>query len=113
MNKELIDRICKQLPNGVSMEDSDSITIDEVDYDWCVIEELPTEDEGKYQFGGTIYGVGHKSKEGYGIVGDPLFYVEQDFTQTGSYYSYQERTFDKPYVVEKKEKIITVWEAVR
>ena len=75
------------------------------------VEELDTTDEGKYQFGGTIYGVGEFVEETFGIKGDYLFYIEQDFTQTGSYYSYQEREFEAPYIVEQKEVVKTVWVA--
>ena len=75
------------------------------------VAELDTTDEGKYQFGGTVFGVGEFVEETFGIKGDYLFYIEQDFTQTGSYYSYQEREFEKPYIVEQKEVVKTVWVA--
>lgn len=107
MNTELINEIIELLPNDTFMEDSDGIIIDNVKYGWSIIEELTTEDEGKYQYGGFIYGIGVLDENN--VVGKPLFYVEQDFTQTGSYYSFQERMFNKPYVVEKKEVLTYEW----
>ena len=40
-----------------------------------------------------------------------MFYIEQDFTQTGSYYSFQEREFEAPYIVKQREVVKTVWVA--
>ena len=113
MSKELFDRIREEMPSSISIEDMEVIVVDGHKYDCEEVEELETVDEGKYQYGGSIYAIGVFNEEkGYGIKNDPLFYVRQDFTQTGSYYSYQEREYEKPYIVEKKEKVITVWEAV-
>lgn len=112
MNKELFDRICEEMPSNTSLENMEVIEIDGHKYDCEEVEELETVDEGKYQFGGSIYAIGYSNDEkGYGII-EPLFYVRQDFTQTGSYYSHQEREYENPYIVEKREKVITVWEAI-
>lgn len=113
MNKELFNKICEKMPTNISIEDMDAIEIDNNKYHSEEVEELDTIDEGKYQFGGSIYAIGLFNEErGYGIIGEPLFFVEQDFTQTGSYYSYQEREYEEPYIVEKKEKVIISWEAI-
>lgn len=112
-NLELYKDICEMMPSNTSLEDSDNIIIDGVEYTFNEIESLTTEDEGKYQYGGSIYGVGIASKDkSWKIDGEPLFYVEQDFTQTGSYYSHQEREYEKPYIVEKKEVVKTVWKKI-
>ena len=113
MNYELMKKICDLLPEE-SIEDMKPVEVDGVKYDSYQEEELTTEDEGKYQYGGFIYGIGiHDSEKGYGITGEPLFYVEQDFTQCGNYFEYQERIFEKPFIVEQKEIVTTVWKAVK
>lgn len=113
MNKELFNKICKKMPTNISIEDMEVIEVDGNKYHCKEVELLDTTDEGKYQYGGSIYAIGVFDEEyGYGIIGEPLFFVEQNFTQTGSYYSYQEREYEEPYMVERKEKVITVWEAI-
>ena len=113
MSRELFNEIRNEMPSSISIEDMDVIEIEDKKYHVEKIEELTTTDEGKYQFGGTIYAVGYLDEErGYGITGKPLFYVEQDFSKTGSYYSHQEIEYEKPYIVEKVQKIISVWTAV-
>lgn len=112
--KELANVILKELPNDASMEGVEPIEVGGTKYYWVEIEELPTEDEGKYQYGGTIYGIGkYDNQKGYGIIGEPLFFIEQDFTKTGSYYSEQYYEYDEPYVVERKEKTVIVWESIK
>lgn len=111
---ELYKRICYELPSDHNIEDMDIVEVDGVKYNSIEIEILDTKDEGKYQFGGAIYGIGIFNEEkGYGIIGEPLFFVEQDFSQTGSYYSYQEREYEQPYIVEKKVVVTTVWKEVK
>lgn len=113
MSKELFNEICDEMPSSISIEDMDVIEIEDKKYHVEKIEELTTTDEGKYQFGGTIYAVGYLDEErGYGITGKPLFYVEQDFSKTGSYYSHQEIEYEKPYMVERVQKIVSVWTAI-
>lgn len=114
MEKYLFDNILEKLStDNCPLEDIGSIEFNGVRYCCAVIEKLTTEDEGKYQLGGNIYGVGEfNEQQGYGII-EPLFFVEQDFTQTGSYYSYQEREYEKPYRVEKQEKKITFWNIIK
>ncbi|MBZ9693263.1 hypothetical protein [Clostridium sp. M14] len=112
--KELLNYILEKLPKDESMEDTEVIEINGTKYDFVQIEELPTEDEGKYQYGGTIYGFGiYDEEKEYGIIGEPLFFIEQDFTKTGSYYSEQYYEYEEPYLVEKKEKTIIVWESIK
>lgn len=114
-NVESYKKILKKIAMECGEEDlsnMDKITVEGIDYSFEEIEELNTIDEGKYQYGGTVYGIGIFDEEkGYGIK-EVLFYIEQDFSQTGSYYEYQERSFDKPYIVEKREVIKTVWESI-
>ncbi|MBY6838679.1 hypothetical protein [Clostridium botulinum] len=113
-DKELLDAILEKLPKDKSIEYIEPIEVNGIKYKWTEIEELPTEDEGKYQYGGTIYGVGiHNAEKEYGIIGEPLFFIEQDFTKTGSYYSEQYYEYEEPYLVEKKEKTIIVWESIK
>lgn len=111
---ELYKRICEALPYNYDLEDIDPVEIDGIKYSTIKVERLTTEDEGKYQFGGTIYGIGllDEDKE-YDIIGEPLFFVEQDFSQTGSYYDFQEREYEKPYLVEQKEITKTIWKRIK
>lgn len=113
---ELYKKICKEIGikyENEDLEDMESVTIENIEYGLVEVEKLETIDNGKYQCGGTIYGVGFLNEEkGYGIKGEILFYIEQDFTQTGSYYSSQEREYENPYVVEKKEVKKFVWKCI-
>lgn len=101
--------------NGLVLdEDFEYFKVDEVEYGIEVIEELQTVDQGKYQFGGNIIGVGILDKtKGWGIVGDVLFYIRQDFTKSGSYFSEFYFEYEHPYEVERKEVVKTVWEKVK
>lgn len=112
---DLYKKIYKKIVMECGEEDlsnMDKITVEGIDYSCEEVEDLDTIDEGKYQYSGTVYGIGIFDEEkGYGIK-EALFYIEQDFSQTGSYYGYQERSFDKPYIVEKREVIKTVWESI-
>ena len=114
-NAELYKKILKKIVmecGEENLSNMDKITVEGIDYSFEEIEELDTIDEGKYQYGGTVYAIGIFDEEkGYGIK-EALFYIEQDFSQTGSYYGYQERSFDKPYIVEKREVIKTVWKRI-
>lgn len=115
-NLELYKQICEAfaIKDGFEYKDLseiDPVEVNGIKYMAFEVEELDTTDEGKYQFGGTIYGVGEFVEETFGIKGDYMFYIEQDFTQTGSYYSFQEREFEKPYIVEQREVVKTVWVA--
>ena len=94
------------------MEDLDPVEINGVKYGWNEESELTTVDEGKYQYGGKIYAVGLLDEGGYGAK-EPLFYVRQNFTKPGSYYSCQEWIYDVPYPVEKVEKIIEDWRQIK
>lgn len=114
MDKELIKRIIDKMPEERFLGDIEPIIINGVKYGVQEEEELTTEDEGKYQYGGNIYAVGLLDEEkGYDIKGEPLFYVEQNFTQCGSYFEFQERTYEKPYQVEKKEVKRYEWFTVK
>ena len=122
MNEELkvlSKEIIKQIPNG----DEDGIeslredlVVDGVKYSYNVTEELEIKDDGKYQFGSSIYGIGLLNTEkGYDIMGDVLFYIKQDFNRSGSYYSDYYYEYEKPYLVEQVTKVITTteWEVIR
>ena len=107
---ELQKEIVEEMPSDKKLEDYEPIEVNGVKYSWYEEEELTTEDEGKYQYGGSVYAVGVLDEEsGYGIKGEPLFYVRQNFTQCGSYFSYQEITFEKPYIVKQKQVNKTIW----
>lgn len=107
---ELQKKIVDAMPDE-DLEDAEPIEVYGIKYTWETEKELVTEDEGKYQHGGTVYSVGLLDEnDGYGINGEPMFYVQQNFSQTGSYYEFQEREYEKPYIVTKKTKTIEVWE---
>ena len=114
-NLELQEEICDALAikDGYDYKDLcniDPVEIDGVKYLPFEVEDLDTTDEGKYQYGGVIYGIAEIDDD-FNAKGNYLFYIEQDFTQTGSYYSEQYREYEAPYIVEKKEVVKTVWVA--
>ncbi len=106
---ELYQEICEAFGenNDYFLEDVE-VKVNGVNYGTVEVESLPTEDEGKYQFGGTIYGIGEIEND---EIKEILFYIERDFTQTGSYYSEQIREFEQPYVVRKVIETREVWRA--
>lgn len=107
--EELIKKIMEELPTESSLEDCEFIVVDGIKYGAKLEERLTTEDEGKYQYGGTVYAIGYLDEDkGYDIKGEPLFYVEQDFSQCGSYFDYQEICYEAPYLVEKR--LVTKYE---
>lgn len=61
---------------------------------------------------GRIYAVGEVDESTGWDIKEPLFYIEQDFTQTGSYYSEQYREFDLPYIVEPVEVVNIEWKSI-
>lgn len=115
-NLELYKKICEEFNsklNEDSIEYLDAITVNGITYSYEEEEAEDTIDKGKYQYGGTIYAIGVSKEEGFGIV-EPLFYVKQDFTKSGSYFSHQEYMYEELYIVERKEevKIIKSWKSV-
>ena len=110
MRIELKQKICDAFSQkeGLDYESMEymEVEVDDVTYFAEEEERLTTEDEGKYQFGGTVYRI---------ISNNPLdcdFFIRQDFYQTGSYYSYQEVTYEQPYIVEKVPIQTYKWKAV-
>jgi hypothetical protein len=112
-NLDLYKRICEEFGKKETVVQIDFVEIDGIKYTYCEEEDLETIDQGKYQLGGIIYGVGVLKDEKTYDIEEVLFYIRQGFTQTGSYYSYQEREFEKPEIVEKKEIVKTVWKAIK
>ena len=109
---ELYKNICELFGEEKTVDRIDFVELDGVKYSHKEIEELDVEDEGKYQTGGTIYAIGILDEEkGYGIK-ETLFYIEQDFTRSGSYFSEYYYEFESPYVVEQREIVKTIWKAV-
>lgn len=110
--KELYEEIC-ELFGSEYIENKDFVEIDGVKYSYEEKEDLDIISEGKYEYGRTIYAVGILNEEkGYGIK-ETLFYIEQDFTRTGSYYSDWEYEYETPYLVEQKEITKTIWKAIK
>lgn len=90
--KELQKKILsKILDNG--WNDENSIIIDNITYSITEEEELPIENKGKYQNGGTVYKVCKEDDE------ESLFFIMQSWSRTGIYY--EQYTIDKPCIVEK------------
>lgn len=119
MNKELrilAEEIIKQIPTGeINIESTDGLVVDGIKYEYEEVEDSPIDDQGKYQYGSTIYGVGLLDEgRGYGIKGDTLFHIKQDFSRNGSYYTDYYYDYGKPYLVEQVTKVITTtdWEAI-
>lgn len=110
--KELYEEIC-ELFGSSCVECKDFVELDGIKYDCEEKEVLDVISEGKYEYGGTVYAVGILDEEkGYGIK-EPLFYMEQDFNRTGSYYSDWEYEYETPYLVEQKEITKTIWKAIK
>lgn len=112
--KEICEEIC-EIIGDESIERMDKFEVQGIVYTYGEMKELDTIDEGKYQYGGSVYGIGlAENADSYYMKGEPLFYVRQDFTQTGSYYNSQEREYEKPEQVELVKKVIEVeeWERV-
>ena len=76
------------------------------DYELKEVEELDEVDNGKYSYGGVIIAVYKKNKTDE----EPLFYLRQNYTKTGSYYTDYDYYYKKPYVTSKITKTIEVWE---
>ena len=115
--KILAEEIIKQTPTGErNIESGEGVfTVDELKYTYEEAEVLTVEDDGKYQFGSTIYGIGLLDEvRGYGTKGDVLFHIRQDFARSGSYYSDYYYDYEKPYLVEQVTKVITttLWKAI-
>lgn len=109
--KELYERICEEF-GATWVECTSYVEVDEIKYSYDEETELDVISEGKYEYGGTIYAVGIlDEKRGYGIK-EPLFYMRQDFSRTGSYYTDWETEYETPYLVEKKEVTVTRWVAI-
>lgn len=111
-NIDLYKEICELFAEEETVEKIDFVELNGIKYSYEEVEELSTEDDGKYQFGGTIYAIGVlKEEDGYGIV-EPLFYIEQDFARCGSYFSDYYYEYESPYIVEQKEITQIVWRAI-
>ena len=112
-NLDLYKRICEAFGEESScIENLDYVEVDGVKYTYAEESELDTIDEGKYQYGGRVYAIGELDETTGWDIKEVLFYVEQDFTQVGSYFSCQEREFEAPYIVEPVEVTVTEWKAV-
>ena len=111
MDKKLQQTICDAISDNSGyegykcLEYIEKVEVNGVTYYISEEEELDTTDEGKYQFGATVYRIINDKEDKY-------FFVKQDFYQTGSYYSYQERTYEQPYIVQKVEVKTYKWKAI-
>lgn len=112
MNKVLINEIINMVPDETSVSDVGEIYICDKTYRFSKEKELETIYEGKYQSGASVYALYEYNEEDDETIGEPLFYVLQDFVQVGDYYSFQEFYYEKPYQVKEVEKVIKVWERV-
>lgn len=109
--KELYERICEEFGTNW-IEGIVYVKIDGIKYSYEKEEKLDVILEGKYENVRTIYAIGILDEErGYGIK-EPLFYIRQDFTRIGSYFSGWYIDYKTPYLVEKKEVTETKWVAV-
>lgn len=102
--KELFEALKDEIGTTQLWDDNCEFEIDGVKYFVDLVEEEDVVDEGKYQYGAKIFDVGDEE--------EVFFYIRQSFTQTGSYYSYQERTFYEIEMVEKATKTIEYWRSV-
>lgn len=115
LHPDLVNNIidCLSVEDGYDYENIvnlDFVEVNGIRYGIVEFEELDTVDEGKYQFGGYIYAIGLLDEvKGYDIDGETLFYVRQNFSQTGSYYSHQEVNYEAPEVVKRKKIIKEIW----
>lgn len=113
-NLELYQRICEAFrEEAVCIEMIDFVEVDGKKYTYAEEAELDTIDEGKYQYGGRIYAIGEVEDCNDFDIKEPLFYIEQDFVQTGSYYSEQYKEYDSAYIVEPVEVKIMEWKPIK
>lgn len=114
MKNKIIDCISDNYGNTSLDWDFTHVEVEGVKYGIELVESLPTIDEGKYQYGGNVFKVGvFNEDKKHGIEGDILFYIRQNFTQCGSYFSEQYFEYDEVYEVEPKEIVKIEWEAVK
>lgn len=90
------------------------IEIVEIDGKKYLADEVDKEDVidmGKYQTGAKIFAISEIiDEEKLKCKDEILFFIKQDFIQTGSYYSYQEYECEAPYITTKKKIIKTIWD---
>lgn len=115
-NLELYREICESFNNemdGGDIEFADNVEVNGILYTYEEVEKLKTIDEGKYQYGGSIYAIGVSKEDGYSIV-EPLFYVRQGFSKSGSYFSDYQYEYEELEIVERKEelKLVVSWESI-
>lgn len=70
------------------------------------LEALPVEDEGKYQYGGTIYQVYLDEEE-------TDMFIMETWSRNGSYYSDYYYWFDEMQLCEQVQRIITDWAVIK
>lgn len=71
-----------------------------------LIEELPTEDEGKFQYGGNIYQIVLNNE-------DIEMFIMQSWCRAGSYYNDYEYYYDDAELCEKYEKVVIDWRVLK
>lgn len=111
---ELLNEINKRSSMNLG-EDFDYLFFEGVKYGIDIQEEFDTSDEGKFQCGRYILGVGIVNEEnGYGVKDkNYLFYIEQDFTRYGDYWSGYDYDFEEAYLVERKEIVKAIWKPIK
>lgn len=105
--RELYETICELFGEADNVEQLDYVEFEDVKYTYRTEEELDTVSEGKYEYGGTVYAVGIMNDD-FNIE-SPLFFMEQSFTRSGSYFSDYYYEFDAPTMVVPKEVTKTIW----
>lgn len=112
MDLVLFKEICDLFKKKETITEFDYVELNGIKFSYEEFDELQIEDEGKYQYGGTIYSIGILDEEkGYGIK-DTLFYIRQDFIRSGSYFSDYYYEYEEPYIVKRRQVISFEWRAV-
>lgn len=112
---ELGLKICEAFGEE-NIADSDiEIEIDGVKYAFNEVQDWKWEDEGKYQYGDCVIQAGVADKETPWRIeeGKKLnIFIKQEATKCGSYFSYTEYTYEKPYLVKSKKVEKEIWVSV-
>lgn len=111
--EEICNVICKKIGTN-DIEFMDNVEVDGVLYALEEEYECDVNDEGKCQYGGTVFKVGVADEDGYSIKenSEVEFFIKQDFSRSGSYHTDYYYEHEKPYQVELRQIVRDEWVAV-
>ena len=109
LKKEILKKLNKNRDQEYSIEGwFDKELLSEFgyhDYEFHIVDELLTEDDGKWQNGGSIYQVYMNNRE-------TDMYIMETWARSGSYYSDYYYVFDDLQLCEKYTRTIEDWRVI-